>query len=54
MCLHPIEERYKITPEQAFLVLTRLSHDTDTKLREVAAELVRSGSLPDQDADTGR
>jgi transcriptional regulator with GAF, ATPase, and Fis domain len=49
-----LAERYKSTPEQAFLVLSRLSHDTDTKLREVAAQLVRSGSLPDQDANTGR
>jgi AmiR/NasT family two-component response regulator len=48
-----LAERYKSTPEQAFLVLSRLRHDTDSKLREVAAQLVRSGSLPDQDADTG-
>lgn len=43
-------ERFKITPERAFLVLARLSQDTNTKLREVAAELVRSGLLPVKDS----
>jgi GAF domain-containing protein len=47
-----LAERFKITPERAFLVLTRLSQDTNTKLRDVAAELVRNGGLPGQDADT--
>jgi GAF domain-containing protein len=39
-------ERYKITEDRAFAVLTRASQQTNTKLREVADELVRTGSLP--------
>jgi GAF domain-containing protein len=39
-------ERYKITEDRAFAVLTRASQQSNIKLREVADELVRSGSLP--------
>jgi GAF domain-containing protein len=39
-------ERYKITDERAFAVLTRVSQQSNMKLREVADLLVRSGSLP--------
>jgi GAF domain-containing protein len=43
-------ERYKITEDVAFAVLTRASQQSNTKLREVADELVRTGSLPGVDA----
>ena len=39
-------ERYKITEDRAFAVLTRASQQSNIKLREVADELVRTGSLP--------
>ncbi|WP_432572804.1 ANTAR domain-containing protein [Kineococcus sp. SYSU DK005] len=38
-------ERHKITPEQAFTLLTRSSQHTNVKLREVAEELVTTGVL---------
>jgi hypothetical protein len=34
-------ERYNISPERAFLVLTRISQDSHRKLHDIAAELVR-------------
>ena len=36
-------ERYKISPERAFLVLTRVSQNSNRKLNEIANELVRHG-----------
>jgi GAF domain-containing protein len=39
-------ERHKITDDEAFTMLTRASQRTNTKLRDVAAELVRTGTLP--------
>jgi GAF domain-containing protein len=39
-------ERYKITDDAAIAVLTRTSQQSNTKLREVAAQLVRTGALP--------
>ena len=39
-------ERYKITDDRAFAVLTRASQQSNIKLREVADQLVRTGSLP--------
>ena len=39
-------ERYKISPERAFLVLTRVSQNTNRKLHEIATELVRYGTVP--------
>jgi transcriptional regulator with GAF, ATPase, and Fis domain len=39
-------ERYKITPERAFLVLTRASQNSNRKLQDIATELVRHGSVP--------
>ena len=39
-------ERYAITEDRAFAVLTRASQQSNVKLREVADQLVRSGSLP--------
>jgi AmiR/NasT family two-component response regulator len=39
-------ERLKITPGQAFAVLTRLSQERNEKLREVARRLVETGEIP--------
>ena len=39
-------ERYKISPERAFLVLTRVSQNTNRKLNDIATELVRYGTVP--------
>lgn len=46
-------ERYQVDRDQAFRFLTRLSQNSNTKLREVAAELVqdREQSLNDQLSD---
>ena len=40
-------ERYGLTVDAAFDVLLRSSSTTNVKLRDVAAEIVSSGSLPD-------
>ena len=39
-------ERFKITSQQAFQVLTRASSETQTKLRDVADQLASSGEIP--------
>jgi GAF domain-containing protein len=39
-------ERHKINEDEAFTILTHASQRTNTKLRDVAAELVRTGTLP--------
>jgi GAF domain-containing protein len=39
-------ERHKINEDDAFTILTHASQRTNTKLRDVAAELVRTGTLP--------
>ena len=39
-------ERLKLTADQAFSVLARLSMTSNTKVREVATNLVRTGQLP--------
>ena len=39
-------ERFTITGEQAFRVLTRVSQHSNRKLRDVATELVEHGTLP--------
>ena len=39
-------ERYKIGPERAFLVLTRVSQTSNRKLHDIATELVRHGTVP--------
>lgn len=41
-------ERYKGTADQAFALLTRSSQRTGTKLRIVAGDLVRTGTLPEK------
>jgi AmiR/NasT family two-component response regulator len=38
-------ERHDISPETAFAYLRRLSQDNNRKLRDLAEELVRSGTL---------
>jgi AmiR/NasT family two-component response regulator len=38
-------ERHKITEDEASTMLTHASQRTNTKLRDVAAELVRTGTL---------
>jgi transcriptional regulator with GAF, ATPase, and Fis domain len=40
-------ERFKITAQQAFLILTTASSRTNLKLREVAQQLTTTGALPD-------
>jgi ANTAR domain len=42
-------ERYRLTPDAAFALLARASQDTNVKLREVAADLCRTGTLPGHD-----
>jgi len=39
-------ERYKVTPTQAFSLLVRTSQHRNTKLRDVAAELIETGEDP--------
>ena len=39
-------ERYSVDGDQAFRVLTRVSQHTHRKLRDVAEELARTGTLP--------
>jgi GAF domain-containing protein len=38
-------ERFKLTPDQAFQALTRVSMETNTKVRDVAERFVRTGEL---------
>ena len=39
-------ERHKIKEDDAFTILTHASQRTNTKLRDVAEELIRTGALP--------
>jgi GAF domain-containing protein len=39
-------ERHKVKEDEAFTILTHASQRTNTKLRDVAAELVQTGALP--------
>jgi AmiR/NasT family two-component response regulator len=39
-------ERHKVTEDEAFTILAHVFQRTTTKLRDVAAELVRTGALP--------
>jgi hypothetical protein len=39
-------ERFKLTADQAFRVLTRVSMESNTKVREVAERFVQTGALP--------
>jgi GAF domain-containing protein len=38
-------ERIKLTPDQAFQLLTRVSMETNTKVRDIAERFVRTGDL---------
>jgi hypothetical protein len=38
-------ERYKLTPDQAFQVLSRASMNTNSTLRDIADHLVHTGEL---------
>jgi AmiR/NasT family two-component response regulator len=42
-------ERYKITADQAFDLLSQLSQDRNVKVRELAEELAVTGELPPPD-----
>lgn len=44
-----LTERYQLDPPLAFQVLTRISSHTNTKLRDVARELIDTGELPPGD-----
>lgn len=46
-------ERFKVTPDVAFRVLTRVSNEENIKLRDLAERLVRTGHPPGTD-DHGR
>jgi hypothetical protein len=39
-------ERFKLTPDQAFQAIARVSMETNTKVREVAERFVATGELP--------
>ena len=39
-------ERFKLTPDQAFQALTRVSMETNTKVRDIAERFVATGDLP--------
>ena len=39
-------ERYKMTAEQAFAVLSRISQQSNVKLRDVAQRLIDTGETP--------
>jgi len=39
-------ERYKLTPDQAFQLLAQASMHANTKVRDIAEHLVRTGELP--------
>ncbi|TLP71789.1 ANTAR domain-containing protein [Nesterenkonia sphaerica] len=38
-------ERYKVTEDRAFLLLAKISNHRNTKLYEVASQLVRTGTV---------
>ena len=40
-------ERYRLTPDEAFAMLSQISQDTNTKLHDVADRLSRTGGLPE-------
>jgi ANTAR domain len=40
-------ERYRLTPDDAFAMLSQISQDTNTKLHDVADRLTRTGGLPE-------
>ena len=40
--------RFKLTPDQAFQALTRVSMETNTKVRDIAERFVTTGDLPEE------
>lgn len=46
-------QRYDLTLDQAFAVLARHSQESNTKLRDIAAQIVEGGQLLDQDVLEG-
>ena len=40
-------ERYDVDPDEAFAILRRYSQDTNTKLRDVAEQLIETCRPPD-------
>jgi AmiR/NasT family two-component response regulator len=42
-------ERHKIKEDEAYTILTHASQRTNTKLRDVADKLVRTGAAPSHD-----
>ena len=45
---------YGLDEERSFAALTRISSTTNTKLRDIAAEVVRTGALPEADGNGER
>lgn len=41
-----VMERHRVTEEQAFGVLVRLSQESNVKVRDIAARVVETGQLP--------
>jgi AmiR/NasT family two-component response regulator len=46
-------ERHKIKEDEAYTILTQASQKTNVTLRDVAAELVRTGAVPISDFQAG-
>jgi AmiR/NasT family two-component response regulator len=42
-------ERHKVKEDEAYTILTHASQRTNTKLRDVADKLVRTGAAPSHD-----
>lgn len=49
-----VMERYGLDQQQSFELLRRLSSTTNIKLREIATEIVRTGSLPSSGDDPAK
>lgn len=47
-------ERYKVTSEEAFALLVKASQNLNTKLRDLAEDLVETGALPQGSAGPSR
>jgi AmiR/NasT family two-component response regulator len=43
-----LRERYHLDPDSAFNYLRRMSQNGNVKLRDLAADLVNTGHLPDE------
>lgn len=47
-------ERFRVTPDEAFGLLAIASQNSNRTLRDIAAELVRTGEVPLPPSRTGR